>query len=235
MIKQIVLGLFLFMIIFITSSKKARAPKRNTRISGVPLYYQYPDLPTGCEATSLAMLLSWGLNDPISKYAVADKLRKGPKVHEIDGELKGTHPNKAFVGDPYTDSDDGSFGVFEGPILETLEEFMPGYGVDLTGQPFEEILNIVRSGKPVMAWTTLEQRQTYYGKTWTDDDGDVIDWYQNEHAVVLTGVYGDGVIAHDPHTGKAEYYDRELFERNWASLGKRAVTLKAKINEIEKM
>ncbi|QKY71721.1 hypothetical protein Len3610_13315 [Lentibacillus sp. CBA3610] len=195
------------------------------KINGIPAYYQYPDLPTGCEATSLAMLLSWGRGEPVSKFDVADTLPKGDKVHQADGEWKGAHPNKMFVGDPYTDSDDGSYGVFEGPILETVEMFMSSSGTDLTGESFESLLAIVRSGKPVMAWTTLEQRETYYGKTWTDSDGDVIDWYENEHAVVLVGVDGDDVLAHDPDTGKAEFYDRELFERNWHSMGGRAVTL----------
>lgn len=225
MAKKIFIGLILFMIFLIAGSKKVLASQQKTKLLDVPLYYQYPDLPTGCEATSLAMLLSWAGNEQVSKYAVADALPKGPKVKEVQGEWKGTHPNKAFVGDPYTDSDDGSYGVFEGPILETIEVFMPGYSIDLTGEPFDSLLDIVRTGKPVMVWTTLEQRETFYGKTWTDDDGDVIDWYENEHAVVLTGVDGCYVIAHDPHTGKEEYYERELFKRNWGSMGKRAVTL----------
>ncbi len=53
----------------------------------------------------------------------------------------------------------------------------------------------------------------------------MVDWYENEHAVVIVGIDGDDVIAHDPHTGKAEHYDRELFERNWRSMGGRTVTL----------
>ncbi|GGK01729.1 hypothetical protein GCM10007063_25050 [Lentibacillus kapialis] len=223
------IGICAFILIAVVRPKRALAPATsNTKIRGVPLYYQYPELPTGCEATSLAMLLSWGLGEHISKYTIADALPKGAKVHEAGGELKGAHPNKAFVGDPYTDSDDGSFGVFEAPILETLETFMPGCGMDLTGSPFESLLDIVKTGKPVMAWTTLEQRETFHGKTWRDEDGDVIDWYQNEHAVVMVGIDGDDLIAHDPHTGEAEYYDRNLFERNWASLGRRAVTLRTK-------
>ncbi|TMN21958.1 hypothetical protein FH966_02755 [Lentibacillus cibarius] len=196
-------------------------------IQGVPAYYQYPELPTGCEATSLAMLLSWGLGRDVSKYDVADTLRKGAKVRLVDGERTGANPNKSFVGDPYTDSDDGSYGVFERPILEALDVFMSGRGVDLTGTSFDALLDVIRSGKPVLAWTTLEQRETFYGLSWTDADGDVIDWYENEHAVVIIGIDGDDVIAHDPHTGKAEHYERDLFERNWRSMGKRAVTLDA--------
>ncbi|SFE10816.1 Uncharacterized protein YvpB [Lentibacillus persicus] len=230
MIKKLLISFSLFTLIFVAGSKRANAPKRNIRVDSVPLYNQYPELPTGCEATSLAMLLSWGLERPVSKFGVADALSKGPKVHKTDKGWRGAHPNKAFVGDPYTDSEDGSYGVFEKPILDTLETFSPETGVNLTGRPFHTILDTVRSGMPVLVWTTLEQRASYYGLSWSDNEGDVIDWYENEHAVVLVGIEDDAVVAHDPHTGQAERYNRELFERNWRAMGCRAVTLELNKN-----
>lgn len=194
------------------------------KVDGVPVMYQYPQLPTGCEATSLAMLLNWA-DQSVSKDDVAAKLPKGKKVKWIDGGWYGANPNQQFVGDPYTDSDDGSFGVFEKPILATIEMFMPGKGVNLTGQEFNDLLAMVHSGKPVLAWTTLKQNQTYYTGTWQDETGRTIDWYHYEHAVVITGIDEGNVIVHDPDTGKEEYYDKTLFKQNWISMGKRAVTL----------
>lgn len=192
------------------------------KINGVPTYYQYPELPTGCEATSLAMLLNWsGMS--VSKYDVADALPKGAKVKFTDDEWKGANPNLEFVGDPY--SDDGSFGVFEGPIVATIEKFMPGKGIDLTGETFNLLLDIVQSGKPVMAWTTIEQKQTFHSKTWADGSGNVIKWHRYEHAVVIIGIDEENVIVNDPHTGREEHYDRNLFEKNWASMNQRAVTV----------
>ncbi|MGY0692101.1 C39 family peptidase [Virgibacillus sp. FSP13] len=192
------------------------------KISEVPTLNQHPELPTGCEATALAMLLNWG-GQLVSKFDVVDKLPKGEKVKLIDGGWYGANPNKQFVGDPY--SDDGSFGVFEKPILATIEKFMPEIGINLTGQDFDMLLDIVRSGKPVMAWTTIEQNETFHSKTWIDDSGNTIEWYRYEHAVVITGFNDDHIIVNDPYTGREEHYDRRLFERNWASMGKRAVTL----------
>lgn len=199
-------------------------PDRNTKaiISSVPVFNQYPELPTGCEATSLAMLLNWG-EVKVSKYDVVDALPKGEKVRLIDGKWLGANPNDEFVGNPY--SDDGSFGVFEGPILKTIEMIAPSRGVNLTGLEFEDLLDIVRTGKAVMAWTTIKQKQTYLSKTWTDKNGQTIDWYCNEHAVVITGFDADNVIVNDPYTGKVEHYKRDLFEFNYKSMGKRAVTL----------
>lgn len=192
------------------------------KIPGVPKYNQYPELPTGCEATALAMLLSWG-GYSVSKFDVVEKLPKGEKVRLIDGVWHGANPAEQFVGDPY--SDDGSFGVFEGPILATIETFMPGKGINLTGQHFDTLQDILKSGKPVLAWTTISQKATFHGKTWQDENGVMINWYSNEHAVVITGIEGDQVIVNDPYTGKEEHYNSERFEANWASIGKRAVTL----------
>lgn len=194
----------------------------SVKVPGVPKYNQYPELPTGCEATALAMLLGWG-GCSVSKFDVVEKLPKGKKVRLIDGEWRGANPAEQFVGDPY--SDDGSFGVFEGPILATIEAFMPGKGINLTGQHFGTLQDILKSGKPVLAWTTINQKETFRGKTWQDENGVMINWYSNEHAVVITGVDGDQVIVNDPYTGKEEHYNKEGFEANWASMGKRAVTL----------
>ncbi|HLQ71349.1 MAG TPA: C39 family peptidase [Bacillota bacterium] len=195
---------------------------KTIHINNVPTICQHPEMPTGCEATALTMLLNWG-GKKVSNHDVVKNLPKGDSVKLIDGEWRGGNPTIEFVGDPY--GDEGNFGVFEGPILKTIETIMPGKGVDLTGRPFEELLDIVRSGKPVMAWTTIEQQTTFHSKTWKDKDGNTIKWYRYEHAVVLVGFNEETVFVNDPTTGKEEQYDREQFERNWASMGKRAVTL----------
>lgn len=192
------------------------------KITGVPILNQYPELPTGCEATSLTMLLHWG-GETISKDDVVNALPKGEKVRLVDGKWFGANPNNEFVGDPYTE--DGSFGVFQGPILETIKKVSHFKGINLTGLEFELLLDYIQAGKAIMAWTTIEQKQTYLSKTWRDENGTIIDWYCNEHAVVITGFDSDYVIVHDPYTGKEEYYKRDLFEQNWKSMGKRAITL----------
>src|SRR5699024_4501906 len=109
---------------------------------------------------------------------------------------------------------------------KTIDAFMPNKSVNLTNQSFDELLQIVRDGKPVMAWTTIDQQTTFHSKTWKDKDGKTIKWHRYEHAVVIVGYDEDSVFVNDPTTGKEERYKRELFEKNWASMGKRAVTLK---------
>lgn len=195
------------------------------KVNGVPVFNQYPELPTGCEATALAMLLNWG-GVTVSKYDVVNALPKGEKVRLVDGVWLGANPEVEFVGDPYSDDD---FGVFEKPILQTVEKLASSCkGINLTGHAFESILDVIRAGKAVMAWTTIDQKPTYLSKKWMDENGKIIDWYCNEHALVITGFNKDNVIVHDPYTGKEEYYQRDLFERNWEAMGKRAITLAIK-------
>lgn len=196
---------------------------KKVKIEGVPTINQHPDMPTGCEATALTMLLNWA-GKSLTNHEVVSVLPKGDNVQLIDGEWRGGNPFIEFVGDPY--GDEGNFGVFEGPILHTIDVFMPNQGVDLTNQPFDALLEIVRSGKPVMAWTTIDQQTTFHSKTWTDNQGNTIKWHRYEHAVVIVGFDTVHVFVNDPTTGKEEKYNRELFERNWTSMGKRAVTLK---------
>lgn len=196
---------------------------QKTKINDVPVICQHPEMPTGCEATALTMLLNWyGLS--VDKYEVAESLTKGERVELIDGRWVGGNPDREFVGSPY--EDEGSFGVFEGPILEAIEAFLPGRGFDMTNHPFDEIRTTVRSGKPVMAWTTIDQKTTFHSKTWIDKNGNMIEWYRFEHAVVIVGFDDTSILVNDPTTGKEEAYDRDRFEANWASMGRRAVTLK---------
>ncbi|SDL92252.1 C39 family peptidase [Sediminibacillus halophilus] len=224
-VRKLMIVCMVFML-FMTSfcfSKSKRIQASGVRIKGIPVFDQYPELPTGCESTALAMLLNWGGVD-ISKFEIVERLPKGSKVREIDGQAVGANPDFQFVGDPY--SEEGSFGVFEGPILHTIDQIMPGRAVDLTGKSFQTILDVIQTGKPVMAWTTINQQKTYHSISWVDEEGEQIDWYRYEHAVVIVGFDEDHVIVNDPYTGQEEVYDRELFKENWRSMGRRSVTLK---------
>jgi len=195
----------------------------NRQIAGVPVIGQYPVLPTGCEATALTMLLQWaGVH--VTKEAVADTLVKEPLPYDHEGTRVGGHPNRAFVGDPYTEE---SFGVFHRPIAATLEAFLPGQAADHTGLSFEELLALIDSGRPVVVWATIDLREPQWVDRWADhlDPATSIDWQSPEHCMILTGYTATAVIVNDPHTGQTEQYPRELFRMRWEQLGRQAVTI----------
>jgi len=193
------------------------------RVPGVPVIGQYPVLPTGCEATALTMLLQWS-GVAVSKEEVADALVKEPAPFEQEGKLVGGHPNRAFIGDPYSQE---SYGVFHKPIAAALETFLPGRADDVTGLSFEELLAIVDSGRPAVVWATIELKEPRKTTTWMDltGSGEQITWQSPEHCMTLTGYTAEAVIINDPHTARTEHYPRDLFRTRWEQLGRQAVTI----------
>jgi uncharacterized protein YvpB len=100
-----------------------------------PYLSQLPDLPTGCEATAVAMLLRYAGAD-VSQYDIADTM-----PYDWD-------PDLGFGGDPY--SYDG--GVIYPPALLNLVNRWLGSAVDLTGADWATIKDYIGAGKPVVVW-----------------------------------------------------------------------------------
>jgi uncharacterized protein YvpB len=200
--------------------------KSSHLIPNVPVIGQYPMLPTGCEATALTMVLRWA-GVAVKKEEVADALVKEPLPHEREGVLVGGNPYRAFIGDPYSKE---SYGVFHGPIFETLECYLPEQAEDRTGCSFEELLALVASGRPVVVWATIELKEPRYTDTWQDvtGNGTEIRWQSPQHCMTLVGFTEEHVVINDPHTAGTEHYPRELFQLRWEQLGRQAVTVKEK-------
>lgn len=195
------------------------------KIEGVPVLYQYPVLPTGCEATALTMLLNWAGVD-VTKETVADGLVKEPDPFERDGKLVGGNPHRAFIGDPY---DKESYGTFHEVIATALEGYLPGKARDVSGLSFKELLAHVEAGRPVVVWATIELKEPRPTDLWEDihDSGTMIQWRSPEHCMTLVGYGEEVVVINDPHTGKQEHYDRDLFRLRWEQMGRQAVTVKS--------
>lgn len=188
----------------------------------VPVIGQFPELPTGCEATALTMLLKWG-GIRVSKQEVADRLPKGPGP-DFHTELPiGANPEERFIGDPYSIN---GFGVFEKPILRMINQYAPSAAINLTGGEFSLVEKMIDHRYPVMAWVTIEMQPTYISRTWYDAEGNQIRWKAREHAVIIVGYTEQSVIVNDPYTGKKEYYERDVFIQRWVEMGRRAVSMK---------
>lgn len=75
---------------YISSKYLSNAPSNNSSILNVSFINQYPNLPLGCEATSLAQLLNYkGVS--VAKTKIADEMTKSPNKNQ----------NLGFVGSPY--------------------------------------------------------------------------------------------------------------------------------------
>lgn len=194
-------------------------------VLSVPAQSQMPQLPNGCEVTSLSMLFT-AVGHPVNKNVLADeeptdptKLVMGPNNRiEYWGD-----PNKGFVGNVRG----YGYGIYHGPIVKLINQILPGQAVDLTGHPFSDVLAEVAAGHPVMVWTTsnFQPEPPSQWITWNSPDGPVhaTMW---EHAVLVVGYDANHIYINDPLDGaKAKAVDKSDFIAAWKQLGEQAVTI----------
>lgn len=182
---------------------------------------QLPNLPTGCEAASAAMLLQWAGVD-VTKEEIADALPKGELPVQKNGQFTGGNPNKEFVGSPYSSS---GFGVFHEPIARIIESYLPGRVKDITGCTFDTLLKIIDSGRPVMVWVTINMAEPKINSTWYDKDGNKVVWKTPEHAMAIVGYNDTEIIVNDPLTGQKTNYNKKLFIKAWEFMGCQGITV----------
>lgn len=178
---------------------------------------QNPELPTGCEVTSLAIILNY-LGYDVDKVYLSDNFL--PK-----GEIGETHPDVAFIGNP---KDSNSFGA-NAPVLEKtandyLDYMQSNYNAyNVSSSDFTELLKYINDGYPVMIWGTMYMQEGYYSIQWTIDN-EVIKWYSKFHCMVLIGYTEDSYIIADPLQGIVEY-DKNIVEQRYNELEKQALVI----------
>ncbi len=162
----------------------------------------------GCELVSLAIVLdALGLNPDIHGI-VADHL-------VIDG-----HFATGYSGDPYHRG-----GGYPAGIVDAANGYLASQGSnvrarDITGSGFDSLAAYVQKGYPVMAWTTMGFTDPQF--TGAFDNG--LEWYSNEHCVVLYGIEGDKVLVSDPMDGLIER-DAGRFAEIYEACGSMALVL----------
>lgn len=191
-----------------------------------PIISQKPELKSGCEVTSLAMLLQY-TGVKIDKMILAEKIKKDPTPLELykNGDIKKWgDPNEGFVGD-ITGKEKG-FAVYPKPMIELMEQYLPGRSVDLTGQPFDSILKYVEEKRPVIVWTTIDFKLPDKFEQW-EKDGKIIKASFDEHAVLLVGYDEENLYVNNPYNGqKKQKIPRDTLLNSWNSIGSMAISYK---------
>ncbi|MGQ7884661.1 C39 family peptidase [Paenibacillus sp. WC2504] len=191
------------------------------QVPNAPALSQLPELPNGCEAVAATMLLNWaGL--PVTKEEVADVLPRGEMPAEnADGAFVGGNPEDVFVGNPYK----AGYGIYHKPMYATMNQLLPGRFRDITGASFDTLLGVIEAGKPAMIWATEHMDTPYLDLEWQDEEDRLVEWYQPEHALLLTGWDEDYAYMNDPMTGQQEAYALSDFKQVWELMGSQAITL----------
>lgn len=191
----------------------------------IPVISQKPELPRGCEVTSLAMMLqSAGVQ--VDKMVLAEQIRKDPTAYRKEnGTVYFGHPNNGFVGDMYSFQNPG-LGVYHRPIAELAEKYLPGLIHDFTGSDFEEIKKHLSDDRPVWVIinTAYRHLEPSYFQRWQTPSGP-IDITYKEHSVLITGYDANYVYFNDPLTGvKNKKAPIKEFEESWVQMGRQAIT-----------
>lgn len=188
-----------------------------------PHLLQYPELPRGCEITSLTMLLQFAGHDVV-KTELADEMVKDetPIIYNSDGSIQfWGHPNDGFVGDLTLNGE--GFGVYHTPLFQLLQQYIPE-AVDLTDQNFENVEKQLSLGLPVVAWTTTDYQVPKQWIEWDSPSGKVKTTYA-EHAVLIVGFDETHVYTNDPlKLNKNVKINKEQFIESWQAMGSQALS-----------
>ncbi|MGV3488048.1 MAG: C39 family peptidase [Tuberibacillus sp.] len=191
-------------------------------IIDVPLIAQLPELPRGCEVTSLGMMLSHA-GFHVDKMDLAKRIRKVP--FEKDG-LRGNLYD-GFVGDMYSFETDG-LGAYYEPIVDLAREFLGDRVVILTGSNWSAVEQQIDKGYPVWVVVNDEFRELPESdwQTWQTARGELKVTYK-EHAVVVTGYDDEYVYFNDPLAPEKDRKEtKKDFIAAWMQFNNQAVSYK---------
>lgn len=206
----------------VSSSPPAVQIKKSAMIDA-PILAQLPELPAGCEITSLTMLLHYyGITK--SKMELAAEMPKDetPVKLNSDGSIAyWGNPNTGFVGDVTRKL--RGFGIYHSGLFPLLKTYIPK-AIDVTGEPFEMYEQQVANQIPVVVWTTIDFNIPYKWVTWDTPLGPIETTYA-EHAVLLVGYDENNVYLNDPLSAKKQVQvNKTQFIDSWAAMGKQGLT-----------
>jgi uncharacterized protein YvpB len=189
-----------------------------------PHIKQKPELPRGCEVTSLAMLLNHA-GVSVDKMTLAKQIKKVPfQQNGLRGNM-----NDGFVGNMYTFNQPG-IGVYHGPIKNLAESYLPGKVIDFTGKGFNEVIAQLDKKRPVwvLVTSTFDVVPERYWSTWQTNSGPLRITYKM-HSVLVTGYDQNSIYVNDPLSSKNRLLPRKQFIAGWEQMGKQAITVETKL------
>lgn len=190
----------------------------------VPTLCQYPELPTGCEATAATMVLQYyGVSVSAEEFA-GTWLECNSSFYSENGKEYGPDPNKVFAGDPFSLY---SYGCYARPIVNAINRNSTECSAEIiSGRSLERLCkDYIDHEKPLLIWATMEMKESYEGRSWYLQNGPKFTWIAGEHCLVLVGYDSNHYYLNDPMTGSTISYPKALVEKRYAELGKQAILI----------
>jgi uncharacterized protein YvpB len=200
-------------------------------IINAPYIRQMPELPRGCEVTSLAMLLQHA-GVKVDKLTLAKQVKKVPfKQNGLYG-----NPFEGFVGDMYTLKKSG-YGVYYPPVYELAQKYIQDRAVNLSGQDIKMVYQFINNGVPVwvIVNTRFQKLPSSEFRIWNTNRGKLAITYR-EHSVLVTGYDNQYIYVNDPlYSRKNRVVSRKNFEAAWVQMGKQAISYLPKPNWVKEL
>lgn len=202
--------------VFYAEERKPVKPVYTVNNLDVPMILQNPELPTGCEATSLTMLLNYS-GFSVSKSTIAEHMPKYG-IYYRNGVMYGPDYYTTFPGSPFNSS---GYGCYTPCMVSAADNYFKSIGrndvrlKEITGANFYDLYDYIDIGKPVMIWATMYMIAPRDTDTWTTPEGKRLTWHGNEHCLVLTGYdKNQGIVyINDPLVGKTTYNAEQVRTR----------------------
>ena len=225
--RQLVVGLLILMVLFAHSAFQGSDDRSASEPSqAINLILQNPELPNGCEVTSMAMALG-AAGYPVDKLTLYGYLPQRP-ITNRGGQRFGPDPEEAYAGDAARLT--GGWYCFEGPVIQAADRWLESCGSGLraqsvTGLSRAELDRYAQNGIPLVVWVTLDYAAPQCsGVFWTLEDGTAYRPYRNLHCVVLAGVEDGQYWVADPLAGFTQV-DKDLFWDSFFAMDCRAVVI----------
>ncbi|OMF29067.1 hypothetical protein BK133_18145 [Paenibacillus sp. FSL H8-0548] len=186
---------------------------------------QKPELPNGCEITSLTAVLNYYGHD-VTKTEMADVYLPKQAFYSKNNKLYGPNPYIAYAGDPRELK--GGFFSFAPPIVDAANLYFDAFSLsgstaDISGSTREQMIEQLSKGIPVVTWITLDLSPPKVNYSWYfSDTGEYYAAPVNLHVVVLNG-YEDGIVhVMNPLEGQVSY-DADTFFNSYDEMGSHAM------------
>ncbi|MDO4633977.1 MAG: C39 family peptidase [Eubacteriales bacterium] len=200
------------------SKTAVTTPKSKVKTLRMTNFRQNPELPTGCESVSLAMLLKY------KKFSI----KKTTIAYYYLPTNGGSNFVTSFAGNPRSG---GGCGIYAPGLRIAANKYLTAKksrlkAYDLTGMDFSDLYRFIDSGDPVIVWNSMhlwtpQPSFSYFtlGRNWT--------FFRYEHCVVFCGYnkQTDKVLINDPLDGLV-WRDRAAFVRIYNQMGKMALVIK---------
>lgn len=194
---------------------------RERVLLNVPPLQQFPELPRGCEVTSLAMMINFaGIS--VDKRTLANEI---PKVPYLNNEGFHGNPHQGFVGNMFTYNEPG-LTVYHEVIEELAKQYLPNQIDNLSGGDFTAVKKKLNEGKPVwvIVGSTFSYLSEEHWEIWNTGEGE-IKVTRKVHSVLVTGYDDNKIYFNDPffreENRSANYED---FVTSWIQFGSQAIS-----------